>query len=85
MTDIRDYSYSPDRAELWSSHCFEMVSAAFEAGKMNEAREVAVEWADGVCADNGILRKSAWKEFKRELVAKWFGAPEKKHSIQNGK
>jgi len=54
------------------------INALARCGAWSRAREAALEWAAWTCADLRLSKTSNWKVFKRRLIAKWFGAPEKR-------
>ncbi len=73
----RRYSITdPTPAETHYTMFAGRIDGAAAAKEWPRARALALEWAHGLGHDLKLRRFTVWKEFKRALAARWFGAPE---------
>lgn len=78
MWKQRYITKDPTKEELLFQSYAEKISLAFEKRDRLKAQDLASEWASFICDKVGIGFQGVWKFFKRDLVAHWFGSPEKK-------
>lgn len=69
---------SPTEAEEVFRHFSSLVFAKVAFGDYVGAQRQALTWADWTSAMLRLRSTPVWKTFKRTLVARWFGSPERR-------
>lgn len=78
MWKQRYITNNPTEEELLFQSYAEKISLAFKKKDRVRSQYLTNEWASLICDKIGIRFQGVWKFFKRDLVAHWFGSPEKK-------
>ncbi|MBA7623354.1 hypothetical protein ES703_30749 [subsurface metagenome] len=74
----RYFPEEPSRAEAWYYTYEALIFELAQREDWNGAQRCATEWANGVSAMQKLGPHHVWKQFKRNVLSKWFGEPERK-------